>query len=71
MHEMSNIGAKKKFQSFLANLILPAMAQSTDAGERECHIVVLNDNDIIDWDEEDPPGVGEEYAQNKSSLFIY
>ena len=29
-------------------------------GERECHVVVLMDEDIIDWDENYPPSVGDE-----------
>jgi hypothetical protein len=24
-------------------------------GDRECHIVVLTDEDVVDWDEEYPP----------------
>lgn len=35
-------------------------------GDRECHIVVLTDEDVVDWDEEYPPQMGEEYSQSKS-----
>ena len=34
-------------------------------GERECHVVVLMNEDIIDWDEDYPPSVGEELIQRK------
>ena len=30
-------------------------------GDRECHIVVLHYEDVVDWDEEYPPSMGEEY----------
>lgn len=36
-------------------------------GDRECHIVVLLDEDVVDWDEEYPPQTGEEYSQSKSA----
>lgn len=34
-------------------------------GDRECHIVVLTDDDVIDWDEDYPPQMGDEYSQSK------
>lgn len=37
-------------------------------GDRECHIVVLMDDDVLEWDEEYPPQMGEEYTQSKCSL---
>jgi len=33
-------------------------------GDRECHIVVLTDDDVVDWDEEYPPQMGEEHSQS-------
>ena len=30
---------------------------------RECHIVILLEDDVIDWDEDFPPQMGEEYSQ--------
>lgn len=33
------------------------------SGDRECHIVVLNDDDVIDWDDENPPLMGDECPQ--------
>lgn len=34
-------------------------------GDRECHIVILADEDVVDWDEEYPPQTGEEEAHSK------
>lgn len=41
------------------------MVNSAQRGDRECHLVVLLDDDVVDWDEEYPPQMGEEYAQSK------
>lgn len=38
---------------------------------RECHIVVLLDDDSVDWDEEYPPQMGEEYSQTVNSTAMY
>ena len=35
-------------------------------GDRECHIVILADEDVVDWDEQYPPQMGDEYAQGKT-----
>ena len=42
-------------------------------GDRECHIVILMDEDreLIDWDEDFPPQMGEEYAQTIWSTPMY
>lgn len=45
MHELSNDGAYKLFETFVDKLIVPVMAKAAAYGERECHIVVLNDDD--------------------------
>ena len=37
-------------------------------GERECHIVVLIDDDVVEWDEEYPPQMGEEHSQSKYTV---
>ena len=34
-------------------------------GDRECHIVILDEGDIVDWDEQYPPQMGEEYTQSR------
>ena len=33
-------------------------------GERECHLVVLLEEDVIEWDEENPPNMGEDQIQS-------
>lgn len=65
MHELSNDGARRQFEFYLEEMILPLMVASAQSGERECHIVVLTDDDVVDWDEEYPPQMGEEYSQSK------
>lgn len=66
MHELSNDGARKQFEFYLEEMVLPLMVASAQSGERECHIVVLTDDDVVDWDEEYPPQMGEEYSQSAS-----
>lgn len=66
LHELSNDGAHKQFDAYLEELILPIMVDSARKGERECHIVVLTDEDTVDWDEDHPPPMGEEYSQSKA-----
>ena len=40
-------------------------------GDRECHIVILADEDVVDWDEQYPPQMGDEYAQGKKISVLY
>lgn len=68
MHELSNDGARKQFESYLEEMVLPLMVASAQSGERECHVVVLTDDDVVDWDEEYPPQMGEEYSQSQSLI---
>ena len=35
-------------------------------GERECQIVILMEDDVIDWDDEYPPSVGEDHIESQS-----
>lgn len=71
LHELSNEGARQQFEVFLEDLMLPAMVTSAQRGDRECHIVVLLDDDVVDWDEEYPPQMGEEYSQIVYSTPMY
>ncbi|XP_054837627.1 BTB/POZ domain-containing protein KCTD20 isoform X1 [Eublepharis macularius] len=71
LHELSNDGAHNQFDGYLEELILPIMVGSAKKGERECHIVVLTDEDIVDWDEDYPPPMGEEYSQILYSSKLY
>lgn len=71
LHELSNEGASRQFEYFLEELILPLMVNSAQRGDRECHVVVLLDDDTVDWDEEYPPQMGEEYSQTVNSTAMY
>ncbi|XP_071057443.1 BTB/POZ domain-containing protein 10 isoform X2 [Onthophagus taurus] len=71
LHELSNDGARCQFEVFLEELILPLMVNSAQRGDRECHVVVLLDDDTVDWDEEYPPQMGEEYSQTVNSTAMY
>ncbi|KTF74446.1 hypothetical protein cypCar_00045512 [Cyprinus carpio] len=71
MHELSNDGARRQFEFYLEEMVLPLMVASAQSGERECHIVVLTDDDVVDWDEEYPPQMGEEYSQTNILKQIY
>ncbi|XP_061879647.1 BTB/POZ domain-containing protein 10-like isoform X2 [Entelurus aequoreus] len=71
MHELSNDGARRQFECYLEEMLLPLMVASAHSGERECHLVVLTDDDVVDWDEEYPPQMGEEYSQIIYSTKLY
>lgn len=71
MHELSNIGARGQFAIYLEESILPEMVAAARRGSRECHIVILADDDIVDWDRDYPPQTGEEYSQIIHSTPIY
>ncbi|GMT13698.1 hypothetical protein PFISCL1PPCAC_4995, partial [Pristionchus fissidentatus] len=71
LHELSNEGARQQFSRFLEDVILPQMVASTEHGERECHIVVLLDDDVVDWDDEYPPQMGEETTHVVYSTHLY
>lgn len=71
LHELSNDGARHQFEEYLELLIMPLMVKSASRGDRECHIVVLTDDDVLEWDEEYPPQMGEEYTEIISSTSLY
>ncbi|AWP08964.1 putative BTB/POZ domain-containing protein 10 [Scophthalmus maximus] len=71
MHELSNDGARHQFECYLEEMVLPLMVASAESGERECHVVVLTDDEVVDWDEEYPPQMGEEYSQIIYSTKLY
>ena len=71
LHELSNEGARDQFEKFLESLILPEMVTCASQGDRECHIVILLEEDTIDWDEDYPPPMGEEYSQTIKSTPMY
>lgn len=47
------------------------LIQETNKGERECHIVVLCEDDVIEWDPEYPPQMGEQYSQSKFFINVF
>lgn len=65
LHELSNEGARAQMEKFLEELVLPLMVSSARRGDRECHVVILLDDDFVDWDEKYPPQMGEEYCQSE------
>jgi len=71
LHELSNEGARRQFVEFLEGLLMPQMVLCAHRGDREVHIVVLTDDDIIDWDEDFPPQMGEEYSHIVNSTSLY
>jgi len=71
LHELSNEGARDQFEQFLECLILPEMVECASQGDRECHIVILLEDDSIDWDDDFPPPMGEEYTQTIKSTPMY
>lgn len=71
LHELSNDGARQQFNVYLEDNILPLMVMSAQKGDRECHIVILCDDDIVEWDENYPPPIGEENAQVIYSTQMY
>lgn len=71
LHELSNEGARLQFEKFLEELIVCRMVTAAQRGDRECHIVVLLDDDTVDWDEEYPPQTGEEHSQIIHSTAMY
>ncbi|KAG1946175.1 BTB/POZ domain-containing protein KCTD20 [Pimephales promelas] len=71
LHELSNDGARRQFEVFLEDLLVPVMVCSAQEGERESHIVVLTDDDTVDWDLDHPPPMGEENTQIIYSAKLY
>ncbi|KAI0983305.1 hypothetical protein GJ496_010901, partial [Pomphorhynchus laevis] len=62
LHELTNVGARKRFEIFLENEILPVLVQCAQKGDRECYIVFLCIDDDIEWDSEYPPQIGDQYS---------
>lgn len=71
LHELSNDGARQQFEEFLETQLLPLMVQAAKAGERECHLVVLTDDDTVFWDQKYPPVTGEETSHTLKSTALY
>uniref|UniRef100_A0A183SHS8 BTB_3 domain-containing protein n=1 Tax=Schistocephalus solidus TaxID=70667 RepID=A0A183SHS8_SCHSO len=59
LHEVSNDGAYSIFEHFLEESILPKLMECAHLGERECHVVILTDDEQVHWDAEYPPQMPE------------
>ncbi|VDD79603.1 unnamed protein product [Mesocestoides corti] len=59
LHEVSNDGAYTIFEQFLDEKIVPKFMKCAQMGERECHIVILTDDEQVHWDDEYPPQMPE------------
>ncbi|KAL5102839.1 BTB/POZ domain-containing protein KCTD20 [Taenia crassiceps] len=59
LHEVSNDGAYRIFEQFLDEHIVPQFMKCAHMGERECHIVILTDDEQVHWDDEYPPQMPE------------
>lgn len=59
LHELANDGAHSIFEQFLEAHILSLLVHRTQFGERECHVVIVTDDEIIDWDLDYPPQMPE------------
>lgn len=46
------------------------MVLAAQRGDRECHIVILLDDDTVEWDDDYPPQMGEEYSQSEWSGWV-
>ena len=69
LHELSNEGARTAFEAFLEEHILSVLVGAAERGDREAHIVVLLDDDIVEWDHQYPPPQGEEYTRSECTFF--
>lgn len=59
LHELANDGAHAIFERFLEAHILSLLVKCTQLGERECHVVIVTDDEIIEWDPDYPPQMPE------------
>lgn len=72
LNELSNDGAKGQFIYFLDDFIYPILIKAAQRGNRECHVVILHEDDIIDWDlDYPPPQMGEEQSMTIYNSQMY
>eukprot|EP00048_Salpingoeca_helianthica_P021432 m.12220 g.12220 ORF g.12220 m.12220 type:complete len:357 (+) comp5975_c0_seq1:170-1240(+) len=71
LQQLSNQGARSQFEEFIEEILLPAMARGAAMGERDCHVVCLDDADTVEWDEDLPPRLGEQWAQIVHSTRLF
>ncbi|EUB54791.1 BTB/POZ domain-containing protein KCTD20 [Echinococcus granulosus] len=71
LHEVSNDGAYMIFEQFLDEQIVPQFMKCAHMGERECHIVILTDDEQVHWDDEYPPQMPEAELTSHRATFNY
>lgn len=72
LNELSNDGAKGQFIYFLDDFIYPLLIKAAQRGNRECHVVILHEDDVIDWDlDYPPPQMGEEQSMTIYNSQMY
>jgi len=70
---LSNEGAKQRFEYYLDEYIYPVLVNCAESGCRECHLVVLSEQDVIEWDGQYPPpkNENEELTQTIQNEQVY
>ncbi|OQV23777.1 BTB/POZ domain-containing protein KCTD20 [Hypsibius exemplaris] len=63
LHEIANDGARRHFEDFLESKIMPSIVQRALRGERECNVVILMDDEQMEWNPKLPPPSGEGQSQ--------
>ncbi len=73
LFRLSNEGAKQRFEHYLDDFIYPILVNCAESGCRECHLVVLSEQDVIEWDAQYPPpkNENEELTQTIQNEQIY
>uniref|UniRef100_A0AC35U9N8 BTB_3 domain-containing protein n=1 Tax=Rhabditophanes sp. KR3021 TaxID=114890 RepID=A0AC35U9N8_9BILA len=76
LHELSNEGAKESFDKLLQDTITPIMIEKAKTGARELHLVILYDEDMVEWDPNYPPNCMQEnvtitYCTALNKFFSY
>lgn len=69
----NNFAEHSKISQISSSLkvVLTILYDMLQRGDRECHIVVLCDDDIVDWDNDYPPQMGEDNPQSKLHSLDY
>ena len=60
-HLITSFGFERKSKTACVFYLLFIVFQK---GNRECHLVVLQDDDTVEWDEAYPPNMGEEFVES-------
>lgn len=71
LHDLSDERARLQFEKFLEDVLFHRLVSAAQKGERECHIVVLLDDDPFELDEESATLTGDEPSQIIYSTAMY